>query len=62
MVYAYKDYTQFDWDFMKSHNNNFLAETDREILEKDFCFVAAFGLRDELREGVSNSIKKLNEG
>lgn len=47
---------------MRSQNNNFLAESDREVLERDFCFVAAFGLKDELRDGVNNSIKKLNDG
>lgn len=62
LVYAYKDYQQFDWDFMRSHNNNFLTEKDRENIEKDFCFVAAFGLNDDLRDGVKDSVKKLAEG
>lgn len=37
---------------MKRNNNNFERLKDGGVLEKDFCFVAAFGLHDELREGV----------
>ena len=62
IVYGYKDVQAFDWDFMKKHNNHFLTERDREIIEKDFCFVAGFGLNDDLREGVVEAIKKLNDG
>jgi hypothetical protein len=51
-VYAYKDVDIFDWEFMKKNNNNFEKNKDREILERDFCFVGAFGLNDDLREGV----------
>lgn len=29
------------------------------IVEEDLTFVAAFGLQDNLREGVSDSIRKL---
>jgi magnesium-transporting ATPase (P-type) len=44
IVYAYKDIDIFDWDFMKKNNNNFEKDKDREYLERDFCFVAGFGL------------------
>lgn len=47
---------------MRKNNNNFEKSKDREILEKDFCFVAAFGLNDDLREGVPEAIKKLQDG
>lgn len=52
IVYAYKDIDVFDWEFIKKNNNHFERSKDREVLERDFCFVAAFGLHDELREGV----------
>ena len=59
IVYGYKDINLFDWEFLRKNNNNFNTLRDREILERDFCFVAAFGLNDDLREGVSEAIKKL---
>lgn len=52
----------FDWEFLRKNNNNFNTLRDREILERDFCFVAAFGLNDDLREGVNEAIKKLQAG
>jgi magnesium-transporting ATPase (P-type) len=39
--------------------NNFVVEKDREVVETDLTFVAAFGLDDKLREGVKQSIEKL---
>jgi Ca2+-transporting ATPase len=62
IVYAYKDIDVFDWEFMRKNNNNFEKSKDREILERDFCFVAAFGLNDDLREGVPEAVKKLTDG
>lgn len=62
IAYAYKDISYYDWDFIKKNHNNFLTEKDRLLLEKDFTLVAAFGLIDELREGVCEAINKLNDG
>lgn len=62
IAYAYKDISYYDWDFVKKSHNNFTTEKDRLLLEKDFTFVAAFGLVDELRDGVHDAIIKLNEG
>lgn len=62
IAYAYKDISYYDWDFLRKNHNNFLTEKDRHLLEKDFTFVAAFGLTDEIREGVQEAIQRLNEG
>lgn len=53
IVYAYKDIYYGEWEQMQENNNNFVNEADRELLERDLTFVAAFGLNDELRDGVT---------
>ena len=59
ILYAYKDMDSDHWEDLQAQNNNFAAESDRFIIERDLTFVAAFGLNDELREGVKESIEKL---
>lgn len=62
IIYAYKDIPIDDWNFLKDQNNNFLEEHDRHVLEQNLTFLAAFGLNDELRDGVPEVIRKLYEG
>ena len=62
IVYAYKDISYYDWDLLRKNHNNFTSEKDRLLLESAFTLVAAFGLSDELREGVHEAIMRLNEG
>jgi len=62
IAYAYKDISYYEWDLLKKNQNMFSTEKDRLYLEKDFTFVAAFGLNDDLREGVHEAIMRLNEG
>jgi len=62
LVYAYKDMDSDHWENLQAQNNNFANESDRYVIESDLIFVAAFGLNDELRDGVKQSIEKLNEG
>ena len=62
IVYGYKDFKTYEWEDLKASYNNFILETDRIILERDFTFVAAFALNDELRDGVRDSILKLKDG
>ena len=59
LVYAFKDIDSDHWEDLQAENNNFVNESDREIVERDLVFVAGFGLNDELREGVKDSIEKL---
>jgi P-type Ca2+ transporter type 2B len=47
------------WEQLQAENNNFANESDRYIIERDLTFVAAFGLNDDLRDGVKDSIEKL---
>lgn len=59
IAYAYKDMEKQLWEDLQAEHNNFSKEEDREIIESDLTFVAAFGLNDPLREGVPASVKKL---
>lgn len=59
ILYAYKDMDSDYWEELQAQNNNFANESDRYIIEKDLTFVAAFGINDDLREGVKESIEKL---
>lgn len=52
LAYAYKDMDSDHWEDLQAENNNFAKESDRDIIESDLIFVAGFGLRDDLREGV----------
>ena len=62
LAYAYKDIDFYAWEDMKRNNNNFLSESDRENIENEFIFVGAFGLEDELKDGVTESIRQLRAG
>lgn len=42
-----------------SDNGNFESEESRAVLESDLTLVASIGLKDDLREGVVESVKKL---
>ena len=43
---------------MKSSNNQFHAEKDREVLESSLTFLGIFGLQDPLRDEIVSSVKK----
>lgn len=62
ILYAYKDMDSDHWEHLQAQNNNFANESDRYIIESDLTLVAAFGLNDELRDGVKESIEKLERG
>lgn len=58
LLVAYVDYTDTDWQTIKSRNNNFVSETDRSVIENDLIIVAIFGLQDPLRPGVRDAVKQ----
>lgn len=58
LLVAYVDYTDTDWQTIKTRNNNFVSETDRSIIENDLIIVAIFGLQDPLRPGVRDAVKQ----
>lgn len=58
LLVAYVDYTDTDWQTIKTRNNNFVSETDRSVIENDLIIVAIFGLQDPLRPGVRDAVKQ----
>ena len=58
-AYAYKDLNSDTWEDLQATHNNFAKESDRDIIESDLIFVSAFGIIDDLRDGVEKSIAKL---
>lgn len=45
-----------DYEQLKSDNNDFAKEEDRDCLEADLCAIGIFGIQDPLRPGVDKSI------
>lgn len=56
IAFAEKKIPTEEYANIKAENNEFINEEDRQILENDLTFVAAFGLNDELREGVNEVV------
>jgi P-type E1-E2 ATPase len=62
IVYAYKEISIDDFNYLRESNNDFFSEDDRSILEQELSFVCFFSLFDELRDGVPQVIEKLYDG
>jgi len=59
-AYAYKDIDSDKWEEEQALNDNYVKESTRTNIEKNLVFVVAFGLHDEIRDHVKNSIEKLD--
>ena len=62
LAFAYKDMSYDEFQSLKQECNNFAEESDREALESELTFVAAFALQDDLREKVVRSIQCAQKG
>lgn len=49
------------FEHIKTNNNDFAKEEDRQVLEQDLTAVGIFGLQDPLRDTVYESIKTCNK-
>lgn len=58
LLIAYKDISLHEFNSLKSWNNNFEKESDREVLEKDLTIIGIYGLQDPLRPEIKDSVKK----
>lgn len=47
-----------EYEALKSENNNFHSEKDREVLETSLTMVGIFALQDPLRPEIVESVKK----
>lgn len=58
ILVTYRDMSMAEFNQIKSQNNDFEKEADREILEQDLTAVGIFGLQDPLRFGIKDSIEQ----
>ena len=58
LLVAYTDFSASDYQNLKSQNNDFKKEKDREVLEADLCVAGIFALQDPLRPEIVYSAQK----
>lgn len=54
---TYSDMSLDEFNRIKSENNDFESEADREVLEQNLTAYGIFGLQDPLRDTIVDSIK-----
>lgn len=59
ILITYRDLSEEEFEQIKSENNNFDKESDREVLETNLTAIGIFGLQDPLRPGIIESIKQV---
>jgi magnesium-transporting ATPase (P-type) len=47
-----------EYESIKSSNNDFQKESDKEVLENNLIAIGIFGLQDPLRDTIVSSIEK----
>lgn len=55
---TYRDFSEEEYDQLKSDNNDFAKEEDREVLEQGLTAVGIWGIQDPLRDGITAAITK----
>lgn len=58
LLITYRDMSMEEFNQLKSDNNDFAKESDRNCLEQNLIAIGIFGLQDPLRDGIFDSIKK----
>jgi len=58
LLITYKDMSMDEYNQLKSDNNDFAKEVDRQSLETNLVAIGLFGLQDPLRDGIAASIAK----
>lgn len=53
---CYTDYSIQEYELMKSSNNNFAKEDDRETMENEMTLVCIYALMDPLRPEIVESV------
>lgn len=57
LLVAYRDFDLHDWNELKSKNNNFNTEQDKDCVETELVMAGIFALMDPLRDGIKEAIK-----
>jgi len=57
LLIAYADYTEEEYQRLKSQNNGFEKEADREALERNLTLIGIYALQDPLRDEVVHSVR-----
>ncbi len=58
IMLAYGDISKQDYETLKSANNNFKSESDREVLENNLTIIGIYALQDPLRDEIVDSVHK----
>lgn len=56
LAFAYKDMNIDEFNDLKEKCNNFVDESDRDVLEQNLVFVGVLALQDDLRDKVLRSV------
>ncbi len=58
LLIAYNELSAQEYELLKSQNNNFHTEKDREVLERGLTVVGIYALLDPLRPEIVDSVQK----
>ena len=58
LLITYRDMSMSEYESIKSNNNDFQKESDKEVLENNLTAIGIFGLQDPLRDTIVSSIEK----
>ena len=62
LAFAYKDLAIEEYNELKARHNNFVEESDRDVLEQNLIFIGVFALQDDLRDKVLRSVQYARKG
>jgi Ca2+-transporting ATPase len=62
LAFAYKDMSIDEFNELKEKCNDFVDESDREVLEQNLVLVGVFALQDDLRDKVLRSVQYAQKG
>jgi magnesium-transporting ATPase (P-type) len=58
LLITYKDMSMEEYERIKSENNDFAKESDKDVLETNLTAIGIFGLQDPLRDTIVSSIEQ----
>lgn len=61
ILVAHSAYSEKEWAKMKTENNNWETEEDRETVECGLTLIGIFGLQDPLRKGIPEAVEQCHK-